>query len=402
MKSLILNRTLTIAYTNTLPYSKIDNNHQAGIEYELLKTLSEIFQFKMIFIDCKDDYGIRQPNGNWTGIMGKIFNNEANIGIGGIVVTFNRISAIKFLYPHWLDSLTFGTTIPHNHVPLDIYFQPFTPIVWLCLFISLILFPVLNLYHQYEQNNNYAFNLLWINLSLLLRQPYYSRIRLTLSQKMTIITWMLSLIILTNIYSSYLCARFAIKNYNVIDTCDKLADACDNNEIIPLLEEKTVVFSLFKTDSSIRTIRSVAHKLRGISHRSEGEQLITVQTHKEQYALVSSFERIQTSQLLFGSESFYLPPASSESSFFPLLVGFPIQLPDDLIQPFEIWIMRITSSGLMECWKNRITMTIRESFIERRNTKQFDSSMKTNIDEGFNLSHFDRLANIFLSFILIS
>ena len=130
--------------------------------------------------------------------------------------------------------------------------------------------------------------------------------------------------------------------------------------------------------------------------------MITVQTHKEQYALVSSFERIQTSQLLFGSESFYLPPASSESSFFPLIVGFPIQLPDDLIQPFEIWIMRITSSGLMECWKNRITMTIRESFIERRNTKQFDSSMKTNIDEGFNLSHFDRLANIFLSFILIS
>lgn len=29
----------------------------------------------MIFIDCENDYGIRQSDGNWTGMMGKIFNH---------------------------------------------------------------------------------------------------------------------------------------------------------------------------------------------------------------------------------------------------------------------------------------------------------------------------------------
>ncbi|XP_075677063.1 uncharacterized protein LOC113795514 isoform X2 [Dermatophagoides pteronyssinus] len=385
MKSLLLNQTLKIAYTNTLPYTKIDHNHQSGIEFELLKTLSDIFQFKMIFVDCKNDFGIKQSDGNWTGVIGKIFNHEADIGI---------------------DSLTFGTAGSQKRVPLNIFFQPFTSTVWFCLFISLILFPILNLYHQHEQNNHYAFNLLWINLSLLLRQPYYPlRLRLNLSSKINLITWMLSLIILANIYSSYLCAQFAIQQHYVIDTCEKLADACDDNEIIPLLPKKGVLYPLFKTNSSIRTIRSLSRKLRGITDHNEGARLVVNSIiQKERYALISSYDQIKFSQFRFKPESIYLPPASSKSTFFSIITGFPVRLPENYIKHFEIWIMRISSFGLMKFWKNQITRSMRQSFFEKKNVEQqFDSSMETDqVDQDFNLNHFDRLTYLFLFGILLS
>ncbi|OTF80301.1 hypothetical protein BLA29_011436, partial [Euroglyphus maynei] len=56
---------------------------------------------------------------------------------------------------------------------------------------------------------------------------------------------------------------------------------------------KTVVYTLFRKDSSIRTIRSVARVLRGITEQSEGEQLIIDQNEQRQrYALIASYERI--------------------------------------------------------------------------------------------------------------
>lgn len=161
-----------------------------------------------------------------------------------------------------------------------------------------------------------------------------------------------------------------------------------------------------KKDSSIRTIRSVARILRGIMDQSEGERLIIDQTQKERYALISSYDRIKFSELKFGPKSFYLPSPSGDSSFFPLIVSFPVRLPNDYIEPFEIWIMRITSSGLMECWKNRLTIATRQSLIMNRNIKHFNSQMdkniNTNTNKDFNLNHFERLVQLFLLCIIAS
>lgn len=90
--------------------------------------------------------------------------------------------------------------------------------------------------------------------------------------------------------------------------------------------------------------------------------------------------------------------------FFSIITGFPVRLPENYIKHFEIWIMRISSFGLMKFWKNQITRSMRQSFFEKKNVEQqFDSSMETDqVDQDFNLNHFDRLTYLFLFGILLS
>ncbi|OTF81698.1 hypothetical protein BLA29_008376 [Euroglyphus maynei] len=69
-------QNLQVAFIKGLPFTSVNEHGDKadGIEGKLLSTLAEYFNFTTSFIDCLDDFGALKSNGNWTGLIGKIFN----------------------------------------------------------------------------------------------------------------------------------------------------------------------------------------------------------------------------------------------------------------------------------------------------------------------------------------
>lgn len=173
-----------------------------------------------------------------------------DLGLGGVIVTPNRLKVIHFLYPYMIDTMSYGTSIPDNDIEFDILVKPFGTLVWLCLMITFALFILLNYLKDaikyLELNNDHRKyhngNLAWIGLCILLRQRYPLLGSLNISTKICIVIWLLATIVLIDVYASYLCSFLAIPNDQALDNLEKLVAACENDEIITLMQRNTTLF----------------------------------------------------------------------------------------------------------------------------------------------------------------
>lgn len=146
--------------------------------------------------------------------------------------------------------MSYGTSIPDNDIEFDILMKPFDSLVWLCLMITFALFILLNYLKDTikcdELINNSANyhngNLAWIGLCILLKQRYPLLGSMKISTKICIVIWLLAAIILIDVYGSYLCSFLAIPNDQALDNLEKLVAACENDEIIALMQRNTTLF----------------------------------------------------------------------------------------------------------------------------------------------------------------
>lgn len=78
-------------------YHNINNGqqHLTGVNYEVAQSLANRCNFSMRLEEF-DAYGTKQNNGSWTGIVGKLINNELDIGIADLSVTTGRRDVIDF------------------------------------------------------------------------------------------------------------------------------------------------------------------------------------------------------------------------------------------------------------------------------------------------------------------
>uniref|UniRef100_A0A6P6XLS1 Glutamate receptor ionotropic, kainate 4-like n=1 Tax=Dermatophagoides pteronyssinus TaxID=6956 RepID=A0A6P6XLS1_DERPT len=251
MKLNLSNRIFHIGYNNDLPFTGIDDQRQTfdGIEVQLLQTLSDYFNFQIKFINCHGVYGSLSTNSsNWTGIIGKVMNNEFDLAIGGILLSYDRSLAINFLYPHWVDHLSFATPPPiENYIDYLILLRPFEWTVWFCLSMIMVIFFLYDnlfkqFYHQQQQQHQHD-SLLWINLTYLLRQPYSLLKNLSISMKIIVILWIFATMIISNLYGGFLYSILTIPISLTIDTIDKLAIASKQNHIIVLGFQSTEVYT---------------------------------------------------------------------------------------------------------------------------------------------------------------
>lgn len=149
---------------------------------------------------------------------------------------------IKFLYPHWIDRLTYATTMPENEQQqyLDRFFRPFHPIVWLMLimvFISFIIFKLfddnLSIMLSNQKQNDFIWSIIFRTL---LRQPLPSMMitnkQQKKSKKFIFIIWLLATIILTSAYSGCLLSNIAIPKLNYIDSIWKLIDSMHTGKLL--------------------------------------------------------------------------------------------------------------------------------------------------------------------------
>lgn len=79
----------------TVNHTKSSKLEISGVNYNLAKSLSELFNFTMDLKEV-DVYGALQLDGTWTGIVERLRTNQLDLGIADISITMEREKVIDF------------------------------------------------------------------------------------------------------------------------------------------------------------------------------------------------------------------------------------------------------------------------------------------------------------------
>lgn len=110
-----------------------------GLESEFLRLLSKGLNFAFkIHIPEDNEWGRLGEDGEWTGVIGLVSRNEADIGIGKLGITTEKMSAVDFSYPYSIEKVTFATRPPDVLSKETAIIRPFSNYVWLALSVSFL------------------------------------------------------------------------------------------------------------------------------------------------------------------------------------------------------------------------------------------------------------------------
>ncbi|XP_075586650.1 glutamate receptor ionotropic, kainate 4 isoform X2 [Dermatophagoides farinae] len=389
MKLNLMGKIFRIGINYYSPFTAIDLNQTLsasrsssttnGIEIEMLNTMANYFNFSYKLINYNGIYGDpidhNYINGTWTGIVAGLIANKIDLGIGGITHKYERQKVIKFLYPHWIDRLTYATTMPeHEQLYLDRFFHPFHSFVWIMLiivFISFTIFNWLDCYLWIDKKRKNSF--VWSMMGTLLRQPLSSSSWITneqrQSKKCLFIIWLLSTIILTSAYSGCLLSNIAIPESKYIDNIWKLIDSLQTEQLL-----------MIGTDNELNYLKEFMEK-RLIGNHQHGKHYnltVMIKNHREslrilmdestkfshhhyyqyngksrrrQLAILLSEERANLIRISLGDGSFYLPPNNPSTTLNQNIMSFAInsRLYDQYHNDFNQLIQRIIATGMQKC-----------------------------------------------------
>ncbi|KAH7639541.1 glutamate receptor delta-1 subunit precursor -like protein [Dermatophagoides farinae] len=336
-----------------------------GLEPDIIDTMAEYFNFSVHYIHCHNRSIMNQM------LMDKVIDFE----IGGLMMTYHQHLRMNFFFTHWMDYITFGTRWSmKNSTSFTLLLKPFSYQVWFLFIVVFIVFIILNKFkiriiipirivqhrnrfNSQQYRSSIELNLLWINLSLLFRQPYHWLRYLDTSIKICVIFWTFSALILTTFYSGFISSILAIPIHDGITTVHQFAEQCESQNIIPLIRNNTSWANVF-SHSKIDVFQTIWRNSRLINDTEKELRIIASQSmmngDDRKFAMITARETLRYFRFLFGDGSIYTPPDGDDSTFYPILVSIPVRLSFEYDhQPFNDLIIHLQAAGLLERWRNR-------------------------------------------------
>ncbi|OTF72081.1 hypothetical protein BLA29_007242, partial [Euroglyphus maynei] len=334
-------KLFTIGYKNSLPFAYINDHPDPlirqqsarGIEPRLMLILSSYFNFTIEY----NNFG----NMTWDGLYTSLEKEHIDFGMGGTMMTADRIEHFQFLYPHFLEQVTFAILPPSSRLNVDKSLNdlitPFDNIIWICLiatFISMFLFNHLfrndyrKLLKKQTNHRHYNHNLAWIFVQHLLGEPYPNFRSLNDSMKIITMVCIFNIgIVLTNFYIGILCSRLTLPPNIDLDTIEKFAKECRTNNIITMGIAHTFMYQILQT-SKIDTFHAASERMIYVESVAHGFRKIldTNNNREQQFAMIGPRQRLHYRQLEMDKrKSIYIPPYNGDSHFFTIYVAIPVQ-----------------------------------------------------------------------------
>lgn len=135
-KPWIVVTTATEPFTMSRIYSDaLKGNAQfEGYAIDLIDELSMLLQFNYEIHLVKDGSGKIQPDGSWSGMIGRLMRGEADIAIADLTITRSRQEVVDFSVPFITTGVGILFTKPTKaEATIFGFLSPFTGLVWTCL-----------------------------------------------------------------------------------------------------------------------------------------------------------------------------------------------------------------------------------------------------------------------------
>ncbi|XP_069957610.1 glutamate receptor ionotropic, kainate 2-like [Cherax quadricarinatus] len=187
----------------------------ANVVHYLAHALNFTYRYVM---PADSTYGTKAADGSWTGMVGMVNREEADISIGPLSMTATRTQAVDFTWPVLFDN----TRVLAGQGKLEVdpwsFLLPLTPMVWTATLTTLLLLlpaAMLLSYLCFSQQRPLCF--IWIDntysfLRILLQQMISTQTMKLLWRKFIFGVWMMATLVLTRSYSGNLMALLAVRH----------------------------------------------------------------------------------------------------------------------------------------------------------------------------------------------
>ncbi|XP_068234390.1 glutamate receptor 4-like [Palaemon carinicauda] len=112
----------------------------AGAAVDLMEIILGHLGYCSELVKDPTDYnGIELPNGTWTGSLGMLNRNEANMSMTVYMVTSSRIRAVDFSEPVYMEEQGIAYARPQLKSDISSIAKPYTNEIWLGIFINFLI-----------------------------------------------------------------------------------------------------------------------------------------------------------------------------------------------------------------------------------------------------------------------
>lgn len=131
-----------------------------GYCIDLLDEISKILKFEYVIQEVEDKkFGNMDENGEWNGIVRKLIDKQADIGLGSMSVMAERETVIDFTVPYYdLVGITIMMQLPSTPSSLFKFLTVLETDVWLCIlgayFFTSFLMYIFDRWSPYSYQNN--------------------------------------------------------------------------------------------------------------------------------------------------------------------------------------------------------------------------------------------------------
>ncbi|XP_063982902.1 glutamate receptor ionotropic, kainate 2-like [Diachasmimorpha longicaudata] len=149
-------RGLRIAITKRSSYIWEKDGEYFGLFGEFLNELSETMNFTISEVFPEDFYGSWDPKtAEWSGLIGRIQRNEADIGVSPIAMTHGRLNVVDFTIPMVSgETRLYVRKLDGARVRWQAYFKAFAVDVWVAIIGLILTMPLFLTLIRYRRGNH--------------------------------------------------------------------------------------------------------------------------------------------------------------------------------------------------------------------------------------------------------
>eukprot|EP00095_Tigriopus_kingsejongensis_P012527 maker-scaffold455_size166772-snap-gene-0.36 protein:Tk12527 transcript:maker-scaffold455_size166772-snap-gene-0.36-mRNA-1 annotation:"hypothetical protein L798_01404" len=137
-----------ISAASSIPYTKVDEQSDGQVElsgmypdiFFSLKSMLN-FTFTIILPEEREEWGTKNPDGSWTGVIGQIQRKEIDFSPISFTRTKLRSEVVDFALPIAQFHHRFFVQNPKNSFNWLAYLEPLTLRVWLTIFLLTLILP---------------------------------------------------------------------------------------------------------------------------------------------------------------------------------------------------------------------------------------------------------------------
>ncbi|XP_042239055.1 probable glutamate receptor [Homarus americanus] len=226
----------------------------AGPMAELLHLLANTLNFTYIFRRPPDgSWGAKQPDGTWTGMVGMVGRQEADLGLGPFGISATRAEMVDFTRPILIDYARIMAGRGRPEIDPWGFFLPLAPLVWVSILMALLVvfFANLLLYicsppHD-ARNGLWLLNTIYDYLCVLLHQDVQQPL-VWWWERLVLGGWLLMTLVLTQSYSGTLMSLLAVRY--IPQPLQTLRDLLNEHSITMIWEANTAYVQYLKSAES--------------------------------------------------------------------------------------------------------------------------------------------------------
>ncbi|KAF8766515.1 Glutamate receptor ionotropic like protein [Argiope bruennichi] len=169
-----------------------------GVDGRLLSVLSQVLQFQYELVSPADRmWGNRLKNGNWTGLIGMVSRGEADLAIGFLSPTEDRLTAVDFTEPYSVNEICFATHQPRIIPQPHSFLYSFKWDMWLSIAAVWIILPFI-FYVKSRKKSSYLEMLFQLFRSIL-RQ---NMINIVTANRFLLAIWLYFALVISSSYTA--------------------------------------------------------------------------------------------------------------------------------------------------------------------------------------------------------